>query len=154
KWMIQGCLPEPWILHYCPGGNLIQKNKKKELSPEEKYSKATKYISRYSHSNRKLYKAIIDALPPCKRGNSLDTDAIALTLRAGKIMDLLAESSRTWNISIHWIYTVCNPQIKRDSNVKYSPVYRKYQCELPLNRFGELDRLVEEDDGSYVRLGD
>lgn len=152
--MIQGYLPEPWILHYCPGGNLIQKNKKKELSPEEKNGKAAKYISRYSHSNRKLYKAIIDALPPCKRGNSLDTDAIALTLRAGKIMDLLAESSRTWNISIHWIYTVCNPQIKRDSNVKYSPVYRKYQCELPLNRFGELDRLVEEDDGSYVRLGD
>lgn len=34
--MIQGYLPEPWILHYCPGGNLIQKNKKKELSPEEK----------------------------------------------------------------------------------------------------------------------
>lgn len=130
----------------------MSKKKQHEETLDEKYAKANKFLKRYSHSSRKLYKAIINALPSLKNGNNYNFEAIELAIQAGKIMDLLAEPSRTWNVSIHWLYTVCNPKIEKKSSAKYSPVYVKYATELPLNRFGELDHLIEEKDGSYERM--
>lgn len=126
----------------------------KTLTVEDKYELAINYLSRYSHSCRKLYKAILEALPPLVKDGDYDSEAIDLTIEAGKIMDSLAEPSRTWNFSIHWIYTVCNPKIEKPSSTKYSPVYEKYATDLPYNRFGELDHVIEGKDGSYVRIGD
>lgn len=129
--------------------------KEEEKTPERKYAIAKKYLKRYSHSSRDLYKAIIDVLPPLKvPAGTFDLDAINLAIKAGEIMDLLAEPSRTWSISIHWLYSVCNPKITNKSNISYSPIYAEYATQLPLNRFGELDNLIEEKDGSYVRIGD
>lgn len=114
---------------------------------------ASSYINRYSHSKRALYKAIIEALPPLKINGNYDLDAIKLAITAGQIMDQLAEASRTWNISIHWLYTVCNPKITTPNNFKYSPVYVNNATDLPLNRFGELDHIIEKD-GEFARMGD
>lgn len=66
-------------------------------------------------------------------------------------MDLLGEASRTWNVAIHWLYTVCNPKIKKRSNPKYSPVYEEHATQLPLNRFGELDHMVTDEQGNLIR---
>jgi hypothetical protein len=129
------------------------KKEEKTETVEEKYHKALNYFNRYSHSRRGLHKAIIKALPPLKNENGYDAVAINLAIKAGKIMDLLSEPSRTWNVSVHWLYTVCNPKIKDDSNPKYSPIYEKHATQLPLNRFGELDHIVE-DGGAFIRIGD
>ncbi|EDX43542.1 P-loop NTPase family protein [Limosilactobacillus reuteri] len=132
----------------------MQRKAEHQKSPEEKYVLADNYLKCYSHSSKKLHKAIIDALPALKNGKAYNPKAIDLAIMAGKIMDMLAEASRAWNISIHWLYMVCNPKIEKPTNVKYSPIYKRYATDLPLNRFGELDRLVKEKDGSYVRIGD
>src|SRR5699024_379788 len=49
---------------------------------------------------------------------------------------------------------VCNPRIKDQSNPKYSPVYGKYATQLPLNRFGELDHMVTDEQGNLIKAGD
>lgn len=146
-------MPISRLLDYGPERGTLAKKDKKQLSPEDLYGKASRLLKRYAHSSRDLYKTIIDTLPPLKQGDTYDLDAINLALKAGKIMELLAEPSRTWSISIHWLYTVCNPRIEAKSNPKYSPVYVEYATHLPLNRFGEIDHLIEESDGSYVRIG-
>lgn len=123
-------------------------------SIEEQYAKANNYLKRYSHSNRELYRAILNALPSLKINGKHDSKNIDLTIKAGKVLDLLGEASRTWNVSIHWLFTVCNPGIKDTSNPKYSPIYMQYAAQLPLNRFGELDHMVTNDDGNLIRIGD
>lgn len=144
------------LLNYDPEEENMDKDKKKKKQKvsKELYEVASGYIKRYSHSSRELYKAIIAALPPLKQGDICNPEAISLAIKAGEIMDLLAEASRTWSISIHWLYTVCNPRIEFKSSPKYSPIYKEYATRLPLNRFGELDHLIEEPNGSYVRIGD
>lgn len=129
-------------------------DEKKSESIEERYEKAKNYLKRYSHSSRKLYQAILKALPPLKVNDQYDSESIDLTIKAGKIMDLLGEASRTWNVAIHWLYTVCNPKIKKRSNPKYSPVYEEHATQLPLNRFGELDHMVTDEQGNLIRAGD
>lgn len=129
-------------------------DEKKSESIEERYEKAKNYLKRYSHSSRKLYQAILKALPPLKVNDQYDSENIDLTIKAGKIMDLLGEASRTWNVAIHWLYTVCNPKIKKRSNPKYSPVYEEHATQLPLNRFGELDHMVTDEQGNLIRTGD
>lgn len=127
---------------------------KKPESIEERYAKASDYLKRYSHSSRDLYRVILKALPSLKVNNQYSEDNIDLAIKAGKILDLLGEASRTWNISIHWLFTVCNPRIKEQSNPKYSPVYEEHAVQLPLNRFGELDRMVIDEGGNLIRAGD
>lgn len=126
----------------------------KSASIEERYAKASDYLKRYSHSSRKLYQVILKVLPPLQVNDQYDEDNIDLAIKAGKILDLLGEASRTWNISIHWLFTVCNPRIKKRSNPKYSPVYEQHATRLPLNRFGELDRMVMDEGGNLIRAGD
>lgn len=127
---------------------------KKSESVEERYAKASNYLKRYSHSSRKLYQAILKVLPPLQVNDQYDEDNINLAIKAGKILDLLGEASRTWNVSIHWLFTVCNPKITDQSNPKYSPVYEQHATRLPLNRFGELDRMVMDEGGNLIRAGD
>lgn len=127
---------------------------KKQESIEEKYTKAVNYLKQYSHSSRKLYQEILKVLPPLKANNQYDSENIDLAIKVGKTLDLLGEASRTWNISIHWLFTVCNPKIKKQSNPKYSPVYEQHATQLPLNRFGELDHMVKDDDDNLIRAGD
>lgn len=127
---------------------------KKTESIEDRYAKAADYMQRYSHSNRKLYQAILDALPPLKINDQYNVENIDLAIKAGKLLDLLGEASRTWNVSVHWLFTVCNPKIKNKVNPKYSPVYEQHATRLPLNRFGELDHMVTDEDGNLVRAGD
>lgn len=127
---------------------------KKSESIEERYAKASNYLNRYSHSSRKLYQAILKVLPPLQVNDQYDEDNINLAIKAGKILDLLGEASRTWNISIHWLFTVCNPKITDQSNPKYSQVYKQHASQLPLNRFGELDHLEMDDDDKLIRAGD
>ena len=78
-------------------------DEKKSESIEERYEEAKNYLKRYSHSGRKLYQAILKALPPLKVNDQYDSESIDLTIKAGKIMDLLGEASRTWNVAIHWL---------------------------------------------------
>ncbi|KZT87961.1 hypothetical protein Nizo1840_0649 [Lactiplantibacillus plantarum] len=127
---------------------------KKSETIEERYAKASDYVKRYSHSSRKLYRVILKALPPLQVNDQFNKDNIELAIKAGKVLDLLGEASRTWNISIHWLFTVCNPKITDQSNPKYSPVYSQHTTDLPLNRFGELDRLVMDEGGNLIRAGD
>lgn len=127
---------------------------KKSESIEVRYAKASDYLKRYSHSSRKLYRAILNALPSLQINDQYNKENIDLAIKAGKTLDLLGEASRTWNISIHWLFTVCNPRIKHQSNPKYSPVYERHATVLPLNRFGELERLVMDDQGNLVKAGD
>lgn len=127
---------------------------KKSETIEEQYAKASDYLKRYSHSSRKLYQAILQALPPLQINDQLNSENIDLAIKAGKVLDLLGEASRTWNISIHWLFTICNPKIKKQSNPKYSPVYVQHATQLPLNRFGELDHLEMDDDDNLIRAGD
>ena len=127
---------------------------KKQESVEERYASAVDYLKRYSHSSRKLYQAILKALPPLKTNNQYDSENIDLVIKVGKVLDLLGEASRTWNISIHWLFTVCNPKITKQSNPKYSPLYEQHATQLPLNRFGELDHMVKDDDDNLIRAGD
>lgn len=94
------------------------------------------------------------ALPPLKINDQYNSENIDLTIKAGKLLDLLGEASRTWNISIHWLFTVCNPKIEDKVNPKYSPVFRQHTTQLPLNRFGELDHTVMDEDGNLVQAGD
>lgn len=94
------------------------------------------------------------ALPPLKINDQYNSENIDLTIKAGKLLDLLGEASRTWNISIHWLFTVCNPKIEDKVNPKYSPVFRQHATQLPLNRFGELDHIVMDEDGNLVQAGD
>lgn len=89
---------------------------KKQDSIEERYAKASDYLKRYSHSSRKLYQSILKALPSLQVNDQYSEDNIDLAIKAGKILDLLGEASRTWNISIHWLFTVCNPKITDQSN--------------------------------------
>lgn len=131
---------------------MVEKNKSDDV--EQLFAKASDYLKRYSHSNRKLYRAILNVLPPLKVNEQYSSDNIKLVIKAGKILDLLGEASRTWNISIHWLFTVCNPKIKDQSNPKYSPVYIQHATQLPLNRFGELDHMVTDDQGNPIRAGD
>ncbi|MBB1124558.1 hypothetical protein [Limosilactobacillus albertensis] len=127
---------------------------KKAETIEEQYAKATDYLKRYSHSNRQLYQAILHALPPLKINDQFNSENIDLAIKAGEVLDLLGEASRTWNISIHWLFTVCNPKITDQSNPKYSPVYKQHATKLPQNRFGELNRLVMDESGNLIRAGD
>lgn len=129
-------------------------SKSKQDDLQKKYQLAIRYRQRYAHSNRSLYKAILEALPNLNDGDDIDQGAVDLTIKAGKVMDLLGEASRTWNISIHWLFTVCNPKIKDQSNSKYSPVYEQHATKLPLNRFGELERLVDDGTGNLIKFGD
>ncbi|WP_278587843.1 hypothetical protein [Limosilactobacillus pontis] len=127
---------------------------KKSETIEDRHAKATDYLKRYSHSNRQLYQAILHTLPPLQINDQFNSENIDLAIKAGEVLDLLGEASRTWNISIHWLFTVCNPKITDKSNPKYSPVYKQHATKLPLNRFGELDRLVMDESGNLIRAGD
>lgn len=80
---------------------------KKSETIEERYAKASDYVKRYFHSSRKLYRVILKALPPLQVNDQFNKDNIELAIKAGKVLDLLGEASRTWNISIHWLFTVC-----------------------------------------------
>ena len=93
----------------------MQKNDKK-LSNEEMFEKAECQLRRYAHSRRKLYRAMQACLPPLGRRKSPDMEAVKLAIKVVKIMDLFAESSRAWSISVHWLFTVCNPRIENASN--------------------------------------
>lgn len=132
----------------------MNKNKKDEPTLNDLYEEALDIRKRYSHSHRKLYKAILGSLPPLGSKEMPDAAAVKIAIKAGKIMKLLGEASRAWSITVHWLFTVCNPRIENASNLKYSPVYTEHQTKLPENQFHELDRLVSDDEKGLVKIGD
>ena len=64
------------------------------------------------------------------------------------------ESSEKWFFSVHWLYTVCLPNILDEDNPKYSPIYKEYGDKLPKDQFGELNHLDVGEDGSLIKHGD
>lgn len=146
----------PGLLSFEPLSRKIKmnKNKKDEPTLNDLYEEALDIRKRYSHSRRKLYKAILGSLPPLGSKEMPDAAAVKIAIKAGKIMKLLGEASRAWSITVHWLFTVCNPRIENASNLKYSPVYTEHQTKLPENEFHELDRLVSDDEKGLVKIGD
>ncbi|MCT4444452.1 hypothetical protein EFO98_12125 [Lactiplantibacillus argentoratensis] len=129
-------------------------NKSKELTPKQKAARdqhrAEEILRTYCHTSRALHKSIIAALPPLKDDKGeYDMAAVTLVVKSGKVMDLLAEKSRYWAISLHWLYTVCVPNIIDVNNPAFSPVWRQYAASFfPPDRFGELAR--PDDDGETL----
>lgn len=127
--------------------------RKKKLSPKEQADKdrrrAEEILQTYRHSSRSLHKSIIAALPPLSNDDSNDDKApVKLIIKAGDIMDALADNFPCWAISQHWLYTTCNPNITDEHNAAYSPVYQQYAMAFPSDHFGELARL--DDDGEAL----
>lgn len=132
----------------------LMKQTKSSENVDDLYAKAVDYITRYLHSSRGFYRAVLNALPPLKINGEYNAENIELAIKVGKIFDSLGESSRTWNVSKHWIFTVCLPKIIDPANPKYSPIYKQHATKLPLNRFGELERLVTDESGNLVPIRD
>lgn len=130
-------------------------HKVKQKSPAEVAAEHRAYVDKalpdYRHSRRPLFKSIIGALDTAI-ANSSD-DQLDLAYSAVKLMDALSESSRQWAVSLHHMYTVCNPKIEDQTNVAYSPIYQRYACELPKDVSGELD-YQELSGDDLVRHGD
>lgn len=67
----------------------MNKNKKDEPTLNDLYEEALDIRKRYSHSHRKLYKAILGSLPPLGSKEMPDAAAVKIAIKAGKIMKLL-----------------------------------------------------------------
>ncbi|MFC6202045.1 hypothetical protein ACFP1L_09220 [Lactiplantibacillus nangangensis] len=134
-------------------------HKNKQKSPAEVAAEHRAYVGKtlpnYRHSRRPLFKSIIEALDACGTipTNNDGNSYLDLAYSAVKLMDDLGESSRQWAVSLHHMYTVCNPKIEDQTNVAYSPVYQRYACELPTDVSGELDYMDTSKD-KLVRHGD
>lgn len=126
----------------------------------KRHKAAAKVLKRYCHTSLPLTESINAVLPPLEDVNGTpDDDAAKLTLKAGAVLDLLGERSVRWGISIHWLYTVCNPAIfpyiddgkgglMFNPNSKSSPVYANHAAPYPLgDRFGELSHLDDTLEG-------
>lgn len=125
----------------------------------KRQSAAAQVLFRYRNTRKALHQAIRDALPPIKDADGNPDDAAAkLTIKAGTVLDALADRHVHWAIAIHWLYTVCNPKIfptieDKDGNAmlnpnpKSSPVYEAFATDFPPDRFGELDALDDTEDG-------
>lgn len=125
--------------------------KKKSKTIAEKGIEATNGLKSFSHSKRELYKSILSVIPPLKdKKGDWNEESINLALKAIEIFNSLKVISRKWSFSIHWLYTVCNPNITKIDNVKFSPIYQEYSTDFPNDHFGELARVDDDPNGLII----
>lgn len=116
-------------------------------SLEKKHDDVEQLLARMKHSSVDLHKAIVSVLtrlPLTNDNGTLNSNMINTVWKYKQIVDSLAETSRRWAISKHFIYGVCLPDISDHNNKDYSPVYQRYAAKLPVDQFGELDQEIFE----------
>lgn len=121
------------------------KRKNNAQSLEQKSDEIQQLLARMKHSSVDLHKAIVNVLiqlPLSNSNGTLNADMINTVWKYKQIVADLAESSRRWAISKHFIYDVCLPNIVDHNNRDYSPVYQQHAAKLPSDQFGELDQEI------------
>lgn len=114
-------------------------------SLEKKRDDVEQLLARMKHSSVDLHKTVVSVLtklPLTNSNGTFNADMINTVWKYKQIVDSLAETSRRWAISKHFIYDVCLPDISDSNNEDYSPVYQRYASKLPVDQFGELDQEV------------
>ena len=83
-------------------------------SLEKKHDDVEQLLARMKHSSVDLHKAIVSVLtrlPLTNDNGTLNSNMINTVWKYKQIVDSLAETSRRWAISKHFIYDVCLPDI-------------------------------------------
>ncbi|WP_251573995.1 hypothetical protein [Limosilactobacillus agrestimuris] len=112
---------------------------------DKKRKAAEQMLARMKHSSVPLHKAIVDVLtqlPLSQSDGAINVTNVKVAWHYKQIVDDLAESSRRWAISKHYIYDMCLPRIVDVNNPEYSPVYQRYAGDLPGDQFGELEQEI------------
>ena len=124
----------------------------KKMNAQVMISNCQAFQKRMVHAQKPLYKTLIAATKQLLLDEQ-HLQNVELYKKFEKVNASLSEPSRKWATTIHWLYTVCNPQITDMSNPKYSPVYLANRGPLPPDCFGELSAFELIDSNNTKKLG-